>query len=64
MESKWVLCPLCKNKTRVKLLPDTVLKNYLLFCPKCKKEFIVNAENQQVEVIKQTEQNTDEKPDA
>ena len=48
MESKWVLCPLCGSKTRVKLLPETVLKHYLLFCPKCKKEAIINAAHQQV----------------
>lgn len=38
------ICPLCKGKTRLKLLSDTVLKNYPLFCPKCKKEVIINAE--------------------
>ena len=43
METHWVICPLCKAKTRLKLLPDTVLKNYPLFCPKCKKEVIINA---------------------
>lgn len=52
MDSRWVLCPLCGSKTRVKLLPETVLQNYLLFCPKCKKETIINAEHQQVVKIK------------
>ena len=52
MESKWVLCPLCGNKTRLKLLPETVIRNYLLFCPKCKGETIINAERQQVRVVK------------
>lgn len=28
METYWVTCPLCKGKTRLKLLPNTVLKNY------------------------------------
>ena len=45
---KWVLCPLCNGKTRTKLMPDTVLKNYPLFCPKCKKTFIVDAMNQKI----------------
>ena len=50
METCWVTCPLCKAKTRLKLLPDTVLKNYPLFCPKCKEEVIINAEHLQVSV--------------
>lgn len=51
MEAKWVLCPLCSSKTRLKLLPDTVLKNYPLFCPKCKKELIISAKQLQVSVV-------------
>lgn len=35
---KWLLCPACGSKTRVKLRQDTELKNFLLFCPKCKRE--------------------------
>ncbi len=51
MESQFVICPMCKSKTRLKLLPETVLENYPLFCPKCKKEVIVNARHLQVLVI-------------
>ena len=53
METYWVTCPLCKGKTRLKLLPDTVLQNYPLFCPKCKEEVIINAEHLQVSVVKE-----------
>ena len=53
METYWVTCPLCKGKTRLKLLPDTVLQNYPLFCPKCKKEVIINANHLQVSVVKE-----------
>ena len=49
---KWVLCPKCKSKTRLKLLPETILKSFPLFCPKCKAEAIIDAENQIVTVIK------------
>lgn len=52
MESKWLNCPVCQNKTRLKLLPDTVIKNYPLFCPKCRKETIISAENLQVSVVR------------
>ena len=51
METCWVICPLCKGKTRLKLLSDTLLKNYPLFCPKCKKEVIINAKHLQVSVV-------------
>lgn len=40
---KWVLCPICRNKTRIKLREDTVLENFPLFCPKCKPETVINA---------------------
>ena len=57
MESYWIACPLCKGKTRLKMLSNTVLKNYPLFCPKCKKEVIINVEHLQVSLVK-------DKPDA
>jgi len=41
-KEKWVLCPICNNKTRIKVRPDTVLENFPLFCPKCKRETIIN----------------------
>lgn len=55
METYWVTCPLCKGKTRLKLLPDTVLQNYPLFCPKCKKEVIINADHLRVSIVKEEE---------
>ncbi|MZJ17837.1 hypothetical protein GT577_17445, partial [Enterococcus durans] len=30
---RWVLCPICGNKTRTKIRPDTILENFPLFCP-------------------------------
>lgn len=47
----WVCCPSCGSKTRVKLLPDTELKNFPLFCPKCKKTVVVNIKNLKMELI-------------
>lgn len=35
MNVKWILCPVCGNKTRVQIREDTELKNFPLFCPKC-----------------------------
>ena len=42
IESLWIRCPTCKNKTRTKVYEDTVLLNFPLFCPKCKKEYVIN----------------------
>ncbi len=39
--SNWLLCPICGNKTRDKIREDTVLKNYPLYCPKCKQETLI-----------------------
>lgn len=50
-EEKWVLCPLCGAKTRLRLLQRTVLREFPLFCPKCKRESIINAQNYKVEII-------------
>lgn len=36
--SRWVRCPICAAKTRIKVYPDTILFNFPLFCPKCKQE--------------------------
>lgn len=37
VRQEWVYCPVCGNKTRLRLRKDTVLINFPLFCPKCKK---------------------------
>lgn len=40
--SQWLLCPYCRGKTRVRIREDTVLQNFLLFCPKCRREALIN----------------------
>lgn len=37
---QWILCPICGNKTRTMIREDTELRNFPLYCPKCKKETI------------------------
>ncbi len=54
MEEKWVICPVCKSKTRVKLRQDTVLVNFPLFCPKCKLESVISAENMKISIVGET----------
>lgn len=51
MEMKWVICPICKGKTRIMLREDTKLRNFPLFCPKCKRECIVNADRWKVDIV-------------
>ena len=51
---EWLLCPVCKNKTRIKLWENTTLLNFPLFCPKCKQETTVNIEELKLSVIKES----------
>ena len=55
---KWVLCPACGAKTRLRLLQRTVLKDFPLFCPKCRQECIIHAQDFQIEIIDQPDAKT------
>ncbi|MGD9569913.1 MAG: cysteine-rich KTR domain-containing protein [Sedimentibacter sp.] len=50
---EWILCPVCGNKTRVKMRDDTVLENFPLFCPKCKQETLVNVKQLNISIVKE-----------
>ena len=54
----WVLCPICKNKTRLKIRYNTVIKNFPLFCPKCKQETLISVEQLHTSVIKEPDAQT------
>lgn len=41
----WIPCPICKEKTDVKVFEDTVLLNFPLCCPVCKCETIISIIN-------------------
>ena len=51
--SEWIYCPICGNKTRNKIRVDTVFENFSLYCPKCKRETLVNAKRLNISVIKE-----------
>lgn len=53
INTEWVKCPVCGNKTRSKIRQDTVLKNYPLFCPKCKNETLIDIEDMKVNIVKE-----------
>ena len=50
-ETKWIICPKCGEKTKVKLQESTIMKNFLLYCHRCKKEFTVDVQNFIVTVV-------------
>jgi len=52
-KEEWLLCPVCKNKTRIRLMEDTVLANFPLFCPKCKQTTVVNVKQFNTAIVKE-----------
>ena len=48
----WVYCPICNNKNRTKIRPNTVAKRLPVFCPVCKNESIMDIEKGKVELTK------------
>ena len=53
-----ILCPICRNKTRIKIRGDTVLENFPLYCPKCKQENLIRAYQLNIIVIKEPDAQT------
>ncbi|MCI8427911.1 MAG: conjugal transfer protein [Lachnospira sp.] len=57
-QEKWLLCPVCGNKTRLKLREDTILENFPLYCPKCKQEILINVQQMNMSIIKEPDAQT------
>ena len=55
---KWVLCPVCGSKTRIKIRENTVLLNFPLFCPKCRQEQLIYVQQLKVTIIKEPDAQT------
>ncbi len=55
---EWLLCPICHNKTRIKIREDTELKKFPLYCPKCKQEILINVKLSNIYVIKEPDAET------
>lgn len=53
--SKWIICPVCKNETRTKIYPDTVLIHFPLYCPSCKREIPITLVDQKLVINKALE---------
>lgn len=50
---EWILCPVCGNKTRVRIRKDTELRIIPLYCPKCSRESLIEVRDLKVTVIKE-----------
>lgn len=57
-DTEWILCPVCSNKTRLKIRENTVLENFPLFCPKCKQETIIEIRHLNMSVVKEPDAKT------
>ena len=53
LSEEWILCPICGNKTRVRIRKDTELKNFPLYCTKCSRESLIEVKNLKINVIKE-----------
>lgn len=51
ISQQWVMCPICRNKTRTKIRLDTELINFPLFCPKCKNETLINVKQSIITLV-------------
>jgi len=54
----WLLCPVCKNKTRIRIRGDTILENFPLYCPKCKQEKLINVKQLHMSIIQEPDAKT------
>ena len=57
-ELQWVTCPICDNKTRIKVREDTILEKFPLFCPKCKKETLISVKQLKITIQKEPDAQT------
>ena len=57
-QEKWLICPICGSKTRLKLREDTILEKFPLYCPKCKQETLINVKQMNISVIKELDTQT------
>lgn len=57
-EERWLLCPLCGGKTRNRVRADTILVRYPLYCPKCRRETLVQVQQFHMTVLKEPDAKT------
>lgn len=52
-KTEWIYCPVCGSKTRLQIRIDTELKNFPLYCPKCKQGNLIDVNAFHIKVIKE-----------
>nr|WP_207751864.1 cysteine-rich KTR domain-containing protein [Mordavella massiliensis] len=52
------MCPVCGSKTRLQIREDTILRNFPLYCPKCKQETLIDIQELKISVIKEPDAQT------
>ena len=57
-QSIWIFCPVCRNKTRIKVYDKTILEYFPLFCPKCKTETLINVRKLNLSIITEPDAKT------
>ena len=58
LDTHWILCPVCRGKTRTQIREDTVLENFPLFCPKCRRTVLISMRGQKTEYLCQPDAKT------
>lgn len=47
-ENGWIHCPACRCRTRTKIRAETILKNFPVYCPQCRQEYLVDVEKMNI----------------
>ena len=58
MNANWIVGRVYANTPRDRIIENTILKNYPLYCPKCKQQTLIEVQNLQVTVIKEPDAQT------
>ena len=61
-KTEWIHCPVCGAKTRDRMWEDTVIKNYPLYCPKYKRETLIDRSKEFTSNRHQRARHTDAEP--
>lgn len=54
-DMKWIFCPVCQSKTRIKIRRDTEIRSFPLYCPKCRQETLIDVKEYQISVVNELE---------
>ncbi|MBQ2934789.1 MAG: cysteine-rich KTR domain-containing protein [Lachnospiraceae bacterium] len=58
MSNNWIYCPVCNNKTRTQIREETIMKSFPLFCPRCKRETLIDVIENHIAIVKEPDVKT------